>query len=417
MRVLIVNTSDSAGGASIAARRLTEALINNGVKARMMVADKQTGAIYVSSTGQRWRYRLAFLWERLVIWIANGLSRKNLFTVSTACAGVDITQTDEYREADIIHLHWINQGMLSLGGIRKILSGGKPVVWTMHDMWPVTSVCHYSHGCEKYHEECSQCPFLRFPGRNDLAAATHRRKKRVMSSGKVHFVAVSSWLGDKARSASLTRGHDVTVIPNVLSLSHFRMSDRSDSRSLLSIRARHVIIFGAARIDTPIKGFGYLKSALAYMTEHMGYRPEDLHLLLFGSVRSEEALADIPIGYTHMGHVADETTLSQLYSAADVLVSSSLYETFGQTIIEAMACGCTPVSFDNSGQTDIIRHKQNGYLARYLSAEDLAAGIDWALQAKLPRRDLRKDVMCRYSESTVAGKYIQLYNSISGTQA
>ena len=74
MRVLIVNTSDSAGGASVAARRLTEALINNGVKARMMVADKQTGAVYVSRYGQHWRYRLGFLWERVVIWIANGLS-------------------------------------------------------------------------------------------------------------------------------------------------------------------------------------------------------------------------------------------------------------------------------------------------------------------------------------------------------
>ncbi len=417
MRVLIVNTSDSAGGASVAARRLTEALINNGVKARMMVADKQTGAVYVSRYGQHWRYRLGFLWERVVIWIANGLSRKNLFTVSTACAGVDITQTNEYREADVIHLHWINQGMLSLGGIRKIISGGKPVVWTMHDMWPATSVCHYSHGCEKFHGECSCCPFLRFPGKNDLAAVIHRRKKRVMSAGKVHFVAVSRWLADMARSASLMRGHDVTVIPNVLSLSHFRMSDRLDSRSMLSIRARHVVIFGAARIDIPIKGFGYLKSALAYMTTRMGYSPDDLHLILFGSVRSSEALDGIPVPYTHMGHVTDEETLSQLYSASDVLVSSSLYETFGQTIIEAMACGCTPVSFDNSGQTDIIRHKQNGYLARHMSVEDLAAGIDWALRTSLPRRDLRKDVMCRYSESTVAGKYIQLYNSISGTKA
>lgn len=417
MRVLIVNTSDSAGGAAVAARRLTEALINNGVKARMLTADKQTGAIYVARCGQRRRYKLSFLWERLVIWIANGLSRKNLFTVSTANAGVDITRTEEYRKADVIHLHWINQGMLSLDGIRKIIAGGKPVVWTMHDMWPATSICHHAHGCDKYQGECSHCPFLRFPCKHDLSAVTYRRKLRMMAAGKVHFVAVSNWLAGMARSASLLRGQDITVIPNVLSLSHFHMSDRLDSRTVMGIRARHVIIFGAARIDIPIKGFDYMKAALAHMTEHMGYSPDDLHLLLFGNVRSASTLSDIPVGYTHVGHVADEETLSQLYSASDVLVSSSLYETFGQTIIEAMACGCTPVSFDNSGQTDIIRHKQNGYLARYLSAEDLAAGIDWALHAKLPRRDLRKDVTCRYSESAIAGKYIKLYNSIAGTKA
>lgn len=413
MRVLIVNTSENTGGAAVAARRLTEALNNNGVKARMLVADKQTGSVYVAQCGSRLWHSVCFLRERLVIWACNLFSRKNLFTVSIANAGTDITRTREFREADVIHLHWVNQGMLSLGGIRRILQSGKPVVWTMHDMWPATSICHHAYDCTGYHAECGNCHFLRFPRRHDLSRRVYRRKSAAMGCGQIHFVAVSSWLADKARASSLLRGHTVTTIANVLPLSHFRMSDRIDSRSALSIRSRHVVIFGAARIDTPIKGFGYLKKALRHMVDAMGYSPADIHLLLFGAVRSAEALADIPVGCTHMGLVADEETLSQLYSAADVLVSSSFYETFGQTIIEAMACGCTPVSFDNSGQTDIIMHRKNGYLAKYKSVEDLAAGIDWALHADIPRHELRRDVICRYSESTVAGKYIRLYNEIT----
>ena len=113
-----------------------------------------------------------------------------------------------------------------------------------------------------------------------------------------------------------------------------------------------------------------------------------------------------------MGMVKDEDMLSRIYAAANVLVSSSLYETFGQTLIEAQACGCVPVSFNNSGQTDIIVHKKNGYLADYLSVPDLAKGIDWGCHAPIERRDLRAHVLGRYSESKVAGRYSALYHQI-----
>ena len=71
--------------------------------------------------------------------------------------------------------------------------------------------------------------------------------------------------------------------------------------------------------------------------------------------------------------------IAKLYAAADVTVVASLYETFGQTIIEGMACGCPAVSFDNSGQTDIINHLENGYLAKYKDTDDLATGIKWVI--------------------------------------
>ena len=67
-----------------------------------------------------------------------------------------------------------------------------------------------------------------------------------------------------------------------------------------------------------------------------------------------------------MGVVRDTHLISRLYSAANVTVSTSHYETFGQTMVEAQACGCLPLSFDGSGQADIIDHKENGYLAARL---------------------------------------------------
>lgn len=126
MRVLIVNTSEKTGGAAVAANRLMEALNNNGVKAKMLVADKQTDNITVVGLPHPGRHRLHFLWERWCIFWHLHFKRDHLFEIDTACAGTDITSLPEYKEADVIHLAWINQGMLSLKDINKILADGKP---------------------------------------------------------------------------------------------------------------------------------------------------------------------------------------------------------------------------------------------------------------------------------------------------
>lgn len=419
MKVLIVNTSERTGGAAVAAGRLCEALINNGVKAKMLVMHKQTDALYVVSAGKGLLGRWHFLWERLVIWAHNLLSRTNLFKVSIANAGQDITRLPEFQEADVIHLHWINQGFLSLSSIRRVLQSGKPVVWTMHDMWEATAICHHAYECNRYEQECGQCPFLRLPGANDLSHRVFLKKQRVLAAAKgpLHFVAVSQWLAERSRQSRLIGGFPITVVPNSISLSRFVHVDRIDARTTLDVAEPYVIAFGAARIDDPIKGFSYLIEALRRLVDERRFAPTDVRLLLFGNIRQPELLQQVPVACTHLGYVDDEDQLSLVYSAANVTVSSSLYETFGQTLIEAQSCGSLPISFDGSGQADIIDHRQTGFLARRLSAESLAEGIEWGLRANVDAQQLRRSVIRRYAESVVANQYVRLYNSLSPSQA
>ena len=166
MRVLIVNTSEQKGGAAIAASRLMHALRAEGVEARMLVRDTDHPSALVHRVHGHWKGRLRFLWERVVIWAANRFTRRNLFKVSIANTGFDITRLPEFQEADVVHLHWINQGFLSLRDLRKILLSGKRVVWTLHDMWPATAICHHAYACEAYHVACHDCPFLAAPGQS-----------------------------------------------------------------------------------------------------------------------------------------------------------------------------------------------------------------------------------------------------------
>ena len=413
MRVLIVNTSEQTGGAAVAANRLMEALNNHGVKAMMLVQKKETDCLTVAGLPRSPLLRWHFLWERLVIFFHLHFSRKHLFEIDIANAGTDITRLPEFRNADIIHLHWINQGMLSLSGIRKILQSGKPVVWTMHDMWPATAICHHAHDCRGFEVSCGNCPFMPRQSQNDLSARIFRKKQQVLATAdRLTFVAVSSWLAGCARRSGLTGHFPVKVIPNAISLSRFTPVDRMAARSALGIRESVVLSFGAARIDDSIKGFNYLLDALRLLVSDGRLSANDVRLVLFGGVRDRSVFDHVPVNYTYLGYINDEAELSRIYSASNATISSSLYETFGQTLIEAMACGSVPVSFAGSGQMDIIDHLQTGYLADRLSAESLADGIEWAVKSQLSVRDLRESVAKRYSAGVIANQYVTLYEDV-----
>lgn len=416
MRVLIVNTSERTGGAAVAAHRLMDALNNHGVKATMLVGNRsggkgQTASQTVVRLKGQWCQQWHFLWERLVIFMHLHLRKKHLFELDIANTGTDITRLQVFREADVVHLHWINQGMLSLDSIRKILQSGKPVVWTMHDMWPATAICHMTLGCDSFKTACHHCKYLPGGGRTgDLAAQVWRKKQQVLAEAEnMTFVTVSSWLADYASSSALIGHFPVEVIPNTISLSHFTPTDRMEARAALDISEPVVLAFGAARIDDNIKGFGYLVRALQLLVSSGRFAAGDIRLLLFGGIRDAAVFDQLPVRYTYLGYVNDEPSLSQVYSAANATVSSSLYETFGQTLIEAMACGSVPVSFAGSGQADIIAHLQTGYLADRLSAESLADGIEWAVKSRLSIQDLRGSVTRRYAGDVVASRYTALY--------
>ena len=392
MHVLHVNTLADGGGAAIAASRLSAALQAQGVTSSLCVR----------------RGHLPFLMERLRIFVANGCSRNGLWLVDIANVGEDITRREEFRRADIVHLHWVNQGFLSLNSIGRILDSGKPVVWTLHDMWPVTAICHHAGRCSAYTRRCHDCPMLCNPAPDDLSAQVFDRKRQVYTRGHINFVGVSRWTADKARKSALTQGHDVHVIHNALPVAELQPMPQAQARRELSLpEDAKVIVFGAARLDLPLKGLNRLFDAI----RRTGLPRQKIHLLLFGGMKDDTLLSRVPCGYTYVGPVAGAQALSRLYSAADFVASASSYETFGQTLAEAMACGCVPVSFDSGGQSDIIHHLHDGYLAHAGNVDDLARGLKWAFGQQLDAAALRQSVLDRFGADVVARQYIQLYQS------
>ena len=303
MRVLIVNTSERIGGAAIAANRLMNALKKNNVKAKMLVRDKQTDEVSVIALRKSWRKIWNFLWERQVIWINNAFSKQNLFAVDIANTGTDITLLHEFEKADVIHLHWINQGMLSLQTIRKILHSGKPVVWTMHDMWPVTGICHHANTCEKYKTKCHHCPLLQLGGKKDLSQHVFQEKAKCYTGANLTLVGCSRWIAHRAEQSALTKG------------------DKKEARKRCHLpEDKKLLLFGSVKISNKQKGIDYLIEACKLLKENHPDWSKDLGVVVFGQ-EADRYASLFPFPCYAMNYVSSEQERSNSEHGGEYMIA------------------------------------------------------------------------------------------------
>lgn len=416
MRVLLLNTSEQTGGAAIAAHRLLTALNKNGVKATMLVRDATGRDRNVRQLTPSPGLRAKFVMERAAIWATNGFSRKHLFEIDPATHGTDVTAYDCFHDADVIHLHWVNQGFLSMKDLTKIFRSGKPVVWTLHDMWPLTGICHYARECDRWLSSCGRCPLLARPGDNDLSHRTFLKKRQLFGLGRAHVVACSDWLADLARRAPALQGTPVSSIPNPIDTDFFSPSSRETARRRLGLPVeKRLLLFSAFQAADPLKGVDYLVEAVARLVAARPDLRQRLGIIIAG--HGSEAFRDrFAVPAWPQGYVEGREAMRLLFRAADVLAMPSMADNLPNTIVEAMSCGVPCVGFRIGGLPQLITHGADGYLARYRDADDLAEGIRTTLfQPGLDtlRRAAREKALHTYSETAVAGRYAAIYQRLT----
>ena len=420
MNVVIINKSDFNGGAAVVSYRLMNALRRRGVNASMLVADKITDSPHVRLAASRLRINAEFIADRLPVFFANRFNYGNVFKADSASAGLPLHRHPLVLGADVICLNWINQGVLSLRGIGQLLRLGKPIVWTMHDMWCFTGICHHAGACRRWTAHCGDCPLLgKGASARDLSYRTLQKKLSVYDlSSRLHFVAVSNWLADRTRNSTLLRNIPVTVIPNAFPIEELHTPIRgknADNDPSVPFR----IVFGAARLDDSIKGLPILVEATGILKTNYPEESSKIELVTFGSLKNPRALDDIAISHKHLGIISGEESIREIYRNADAVISTSLYETLPGTLVEGQVYGCIPVAFDRGGQSDIIDHLHTGYLAEWnddkeRAARNIADGILWAMKQdreKICGRML-ESARNRFDAPVVAGKYLDLFESL-----
>lgn len=390
MKVLILSTYATTGGAAIAAGRLMRALEKNGAEVSML-SRKDISWWPSCLKPQSW----SSLWERLTVFLTNGFNYKTLWAVDYANSGQDIIHTREYREADVIHLHWINQGFISLRTIEEIVKSGKRVIWTMHDEWPLEAVEHYT-------AEQSENDDRHYSA---MSRRIMQRKADAYGKGCITFVACSQWLANIARRKPLALGQEVISIPNPIDSTLFHpASDKVALRTALHISSEErIVLFCCQNVSDTRKGFDYLIEACKHL--------QNVSIVIVGN-NTDAAAALLPthIKTYSLGTVRDPSRMAQLYALSDCFVTPSLHDNLPNTIMEAMSCGTPCVGFNVGGIPEMIDHETNGYVADYRNAQSLAEGITYVLDN---HHDLslaaRQKVEQEYSEEAVAQRYIDIY--------
>jgi glycosyltransferase involved in cell wall biosynthesis len=419
MKVTLINTADAGGGAPAACMRLLKALEVKQVDVQMQVQEKKTAEPRVKTIGDgfisRLKIKFNFLYERLpFIWF-KAKDRSMRFAFSTAAAGTDISRQPAVLNADILHLHWTNSGYLSTNDIKKLFETGKPVVWTLHDMWAFTGGCHYAGDCDHFINKCGDCWMLRDRNEQDISFTGWLRKNEMLAAAKnIVFVTCSNWLAEVARTSLLLKDFRIEAIPNPIDTDIFSPRDKTAARTKWGINlASKIILFGAANIMDRRKGITYLADALNDLKNN--YRDmNDVEILIFGKNKSFD-VSLLPFKVHELNIINSQHDLAELYSLADVFVTPAIEDNLPNTVMEALACGTPVVAFNAGGIPDMVEHRQNGYLAEFKSAVDFAAGINYVLTADDEMRlaaNARTKVLNTFTNEIVASKYIAVYQSI-----
>lgn len=414
LRVLHVNTEDVEGGAARAAQRIHKALWGIGVDSHVLVLNQRESAPHVLQGLNRaqqelHRVKLALSVRRMRR--QHTPTNKEWHSLNWLDSG--LANWINRSNFDVVNLHWVGAEMLSVEEIGRIR---KPLVWTMHDMWPICGAEHYDDLQYPGRYRSSYTAATRPPNQTgpDLDAWVWRRKRKAWANQHIHLISPSRWLAECVSNSSLMTHQRCSVIPNCLDTHCFKHIDRQQARQILCLDpTKRYVLFGAMSSTNNLrKGFHLLQPALRRLSSVAGMA-DRTELLVFGAHTPSQPP---PFGLKahYLGNFQDEVSLALLYAAADVFVAPSLMDNLPNTVLESIACGTPCVAFDVGGMPDLIEHGINGWLAPPFSADALAQGLEEILM-KWPtsgKSDFRKSCIEKYSNDSVARQYLSVYEGI-----
>lgn len=406
--MLQINTWDDVGGAAKAAHRLQQGLAKLGHESRYLTGyGAGAGSSQAIISGwPRWK---KLLWRgTLALENVSGLQNRLIWWSR------EFTDHPWVASADIVHLHNLHGGYISHSVLPE-LSRRKPVVWTLHDMWPLTGHCGYSLDCHRWKTGCGSCPHLDIPPMltRDLTSQLWKAKQRIYSHSNLTIVTPSSWLADVVRESPLLGQFPVHHIPNGVDLVHFTKVPKAKARERLGLpQDVLMLLFMAEYQDEPRKGGQQLVEAFRLVDDSYLGR---MSLLTVGH-RSDRLKWPATLKHIDMGSVEDESLLPTIFSAVDLVVVPSVDDNLPNIVLEAMACETPVVAFGVGGIPEMVRHMETGYLAQPGDAQDLANGLEALLQDDELRnrmgRQGREAAERDYSLELQAQNYAVLYREI-----
>ena len=175
MKIIHISYSDYIGGASRAALRIHNSLLKKKINSTLLVikkSKKNNKKVFQIKTN---KYNQ--LTKILINKIFNLLFPGKTSILSLNVFGSGVLKYINKSNFDIVHLHWINNEVLSINEIKKIKS---KIIWTCHDMWPFGGAYHYFFQKD-----------FKF---NMVDKFIYNLKQKKLSNKNIFFVGVSKWV-------------------------------------------------------------------------------------------------------------------------------------------------------------------------------------------------------------------------------
>jgi glycosyltransferase involved in cell wall biosynthesis len=427
LRILHLNAS-SSGGAFVAAQRLSDALNElEGVSSEHWVFDGGEGEFRLWANTwlkKKWAFGLHAL-EKLDF-LRFEANKSIRFAFSHGKTGVNIANWKAVQDADIIHLHWVNKGFVSLKGLEGLLGLGKKIVWTCHDMWPFTGGCYHPRGCDNFTRECGNCQYLKQPGKSDLSNQVFKVKKRIFSNagGRLQFVTPSTWLKNQADKSGIVKElidiggavamPEIKVIPNPIDTDYFKPHGLKSVKGPMNYP--FVLMFAAANLGNPAKGFAEFRSVCNGLVD-LGFA--NVEALVVGENRLPNGDLGLKCAVKELGFISDAKQMRDAYWQADVYVTTSHEENLPTTIMESLSCGVPVAAFAVGGIPEMISqggNHQTGWLSEKMDVESLIQGIASYIEMEPSKRiklqeASRSAAIANYGSVSIAQRYLEVYRS------
>ena len=398
----IFSLQKAFNGSGNAPYRLHKELLAAGIKSFMFQEESIIENTYIQKMS---RSKINF-WYKIFNYIIRKIIEKykdnQSYYYHYPTISHNITKNPDIISADIIIINWVQGNFLNLKNIEQILQLGKPTFFYLHDLWLLTGGCHHHFSCKQIYTNCKNCNMFKGIGKIlPILQMKHKQNLYNKYQSNIYVLSPSYWVADIVNTTFFARkrNHCFTT-PPIIDTNIFKKTNKFKAREKLGINSKMKIIsFGCFNVNNnKYKGFDYLLEAINHI------KHDNIMLVIYGTENISEYNINVP--YKLMGIIKEETELAIISNASDVFVNPSLIETYGLTIAENLLCGTPVVAFNNSAITELIDHKNNGYLANNRDFIDLAKGIDFCL-------DLGKEnIVFNYNKDALVSNYIKIFKDV-----
>lgn len=312
---------------------------------------------------------------------------------------------------DIIHLHNLHGNFINYKVLFGFLNNSSiPVVWTFHDCWPFTGHCvHFEYvNCKKWIGGCSHCPQTHIYPKSyiiDNSKNNYELKKSLFTEHKnLTIVSLSLWMKNLLEQSFL-QNHRIKIINNGINLKDFYPRPNTNEIRIKHKIENKFIVLGVSGVWSLRKGFDDFIKLSAIIDS-------DTIIILIGL--TDEQIRILPENIIGLRRTESVEELAKYYSMANVYFSASYEESFGTTILEALACGTMPIVYNITSNSELIT-KDTGFIVNRGNIVDVNLILKKIMNNNIIKEintDCVKRAELLFNQEVQFSKYLKLYDEV-----